>query len=300
MANRVFVTGEAGSLASHLIQKLQERGDILLNESLHFNKSKCTPWSRVDEINILKSANIAMLRVKEPDIIFHLAGLVGTPRCAENPELAVRSNIETTVSIAKLHKPGQKIVYFGTTVMHDTKQPRPFNEDTPIKAETIYGLTKYTGEEILRLMIPKKDLLIIRPCFVYGGKYDHASVITTLIRTKLFENNDIIEVPLNVDNLKDYYYIDDFMGDLFKLIDAGAYGTYNLAKGTPTNFGYVVAELDKRDLLPKNVRLEPSKDYLGDHYVIDNKARAIIGPTKKTELGDGIDLIVKELLHGPD
>jgi nucleoside-diphosphate-sugar epimerase len=151
------------------------------------------------------------------------------------------------------------------------------------------------GEQILTLMIPKEDLLIIRPCFVYGGKYDHASVITSMIRAKLFNDENQMEIPLSLNNFKDYYYIDDFLFDLYKLIDCRARGTFNLAKGDPTTFREVMIELDRRKLVP-NVVLQPEKDYLGDHYVSDKKARDIIGPTDKVELGEGIELIVKELL----
>jgi nucleoside-diphosphate-sugar epimerase len=232
----------------------------------------------------------------KPDIIFHLAGLVGTPRCQQDQELAINTNVMATNNIAEAYTPGQLIVYFGTTVMHDTQAPRPFHEETPIKAETLYGLTKYMGEEILTMKVRPEDLLIIRPCFVYGGKYDHASVITSMIRATLSNSPTLnIKVPLDPYNLKDYYYIDDFLSDLMLLIDNKARGVFNLSKGTPIHFGYVLDELYKRNLVPKGLKLLPKEDYLGDHHTTDKKARDIIGSTNKIEIGEGIDKIVEEL-----
>lgn len=295
MSNRVFITGEAGSLASNLRRMLVYGDEYEVIPGNFGRKNICTKWSREPELDLLDLKNIELLKERKPDIIFHLAGLVGTPRCEMDKLAAMQSNVQATLNIAEAYIPGQLIVYFGTTVMHDTSARRPFTETTAIKPKTLYGLTKYMGEEILTMKIRPEDLLIIRPCFVYGGKYDHASVITSAIRAKLRGEERPFEIPLDTRYYKDYYYIDNFLSDLLLLIKNEARGVFNLAKGTPDPFGEVMQLLGDRGLLPSGYFLSPNKDYLGDHYIDDSKARSIIGPTDKVDLNKGIHLVMEEL-----
>ncbi len=287
--SKFVVTGEAGSLASHLIPALENQG----HEQVKVKGSKVlvTPYSKVKEVDVTRDFDLW----PNPNIVFHLAGLVSTPRCNEYPELTFRSNVESCYKLALRHIPGQLFVYFGTTVMHDVNAPRPFTEDSPIKALTTYGLTKWLGEEVLRQLIPTEDLLIVRPCFVYGGRFDHASVITQMIRAKLSGSKETLNIPLDPKNMKDYLYIDDFIGGLLKLVEHRITGTFNIVKGTPEPFENVIGALEELDLLPK-IRLFPELDYLGHHIVDGSRAKQVISFNPRNGLLNGMTAIKTEII----
>ena len=285
---RVFVSGEEGSIGSQLVPRLRELGCEILNDQ--FKKTRVTPYSWADEVDVLGAGFSQALQVLDPTAIIHTAGWVSTVRCEKDPKLAEACNVDTAEVLANAADECY-MVHFGTTAIYDPAAPRPYVENSLIKPQTFYGETKWRGELAMRSR-GFLDLLVVRPCFVYGGTRDHASVISRMIKAERAQKH--LDVELDPLKLKDYLYMSDFLDIVIGLVEPRTTGTYNIAGGYPTPFANVLDTLWSHGVSPE-ISIIPRKDYMGDHVVDGSPAIRLAGAIPRTSLGKGIALTLESL-----
>ena len=238
----VFLTGEQGNLAYNLAQRFErsDRFDLVWSYN-HQIKYLCRRESQFGpelDIRYIEDIRRAFVATR-PNIVVHIAALVNTDRCSKDPHYAYETNVLGSYNMARVAKEfGAKYVYFSTTATYDPCLDR-MNEEHPRNPQTLYGQTKHMGELITLGFFP--NALIILPCFVYGGKRDfQVSNIARIARNALSGNFEDVDITLNPTKLKDYLYVTDFVGAVFRLIDIGATGPYNISGENPLTFGAVL------------------------------------------------------------
>ncbi len=291
---KVFITGESGLIATAL--------DLILENVVwgktHRNDKYCTfnsTWNADDtELDV---TNYELLRKciieRDPDVIVHTAGYVGTDICKKYPKEATLSNVYGSYNIANIcNELNKKLIYFSTTAVYD---PNDYSgtlitEDTIKNPHTIYGITKYAGEMYCHNNV--NNCLIIRPCFIYGSKDDNHSAIAQLIRSKI--NNNKCDVLLNGNIRKDYLYIDDFISALKTIIHSNITGEINVSGGVYIKFNNIIS-LIQNTIGNINYTLYPEQDYLGEHLVDNTKIKSF-GWRPKISLEEGIQLTYNSMV----
>ena len=267
---KIFITGEAGLIAQYLDKIL---ADYVVWGYNHRDLSKCTfpnMWGGDVELDIMSSMLYSVISELMPDVVIHPAGVVNTDMCDLYPELAVDINIIGALNIATISSTiGAKLVYFSTTAVFDPDNygyDRMITNRTRKSPRTLYGMTKMVGEHMVKRVMNKKKLLILRPCFVYGGYSDHHSSLMRIIRAVKY-GEDEVNIDLNPHYYKDYMYVDDAVNIMKGLIVNNVVGEYNISRGKPRIF-FEYVETIKRGLgkLPK-INYFPEKDYLHNHIV---------------------------------
>lgn len=291
---RVFISGEDGLLARELITHLRDiEGCKILNDQF-IGRNWKNPIGWGAEVNVLGNTEIALLKALDPTTIIHAAALVNTDKCESFPDEAFHSNVETAYRLAAVRPEGCYFVHFSTTAIYDPQALRPLKETSPIKPYTIYGQTKWWGEQIATALVPASRLLVLRPCFVYGGARDTSSTVARLVKQSLTGIPHEIESTLDPNKLKDFLWVGDFGDIVMSLIEQKHKGIYNIARGKPQPFSDLLQVLSDEGL-KFQIRFQPEKDYLGDHEVDTFKTLDASDIEAVVDLGTGVRTMIFEM-----
>ena len=148
MSKKIIITGGSGRF-----------GNILKN---YKTKHKVFfPTKR--QLNILNLKNIEKyLKLKNPDILIHLAGLSRPMKIhEENISKSIDLNIIGTANITKAcEKKNIKLIYFSTNYVYPGKKGN-YKETDPLLPVNYYAWSKLGGEASVQLY---KNSLIVRVC----------------------------------------------------------------------------------------------------------------------------------------
>ena len=110
----------------------------------------------------------AMLKQTAPDTVIHCAAMTAVDKCESEIDLAYRLNAFGTANVASAcHRNGIRLIAISTDYVFDGDSDRPYHEfDHASGGNTIYGKSKFAGEEAVRALCP--DHVICRISWLYG------------------------------------------------------------------------------------------------------------------------------------
>lgn len=110
----------------------------------------------------------ALLERHEPDAVIHCAAMTAVDRCETESDLAYRLNAFGTANVAAAcHRAGIRLIAISTDYVFEGDSDRPYHEfDRPTGGRTVYGKSKFAGEEAVRAHCP--DHVICRISWLYG------------------------------------------------------------------------------------------------------------------------------------
>ena len=111
----------------------------------------------------------ALLRRERPDVVIHCAAMTAVDKCESESDLAYKLNAFGSANVAgSCHRNGIRLIAISTDYVFDGDSERPYNEfDRPTGGKTVYGRSKFAGEEAVRQHCP--DHVICRISWLYGS-----------------------------------------------------------------------------------------------------------------------------------
>lgn len=108
------------------------------------------------------------LAASNPDAVIHCAAMTAVDRCETEPELSYRLNAVGTANVAAAcFRHRVRLVAISTDYVFRGDLNRPYHEFDRPDPLTVYGITKFAGEEMVRTLCP--DHLICRISWLYGA-----------------------------------------------------------------------------------------------------------------------------------
>lgn len=162
---RALVIGGSGLVGNALMRELRAQNIVTLGTHATRVRQGLQPLDITDAVQVRD----CIIDVA-PTMIFLTAALTHVDLCEENPEKAIKINVEGPRSIAReAARLGVKLVFFSTDYIFDG-EAGPYDENAVPRPLNVYGQTKLAAEEAVRESLD--DSLIIRTTVVYGWEPD--------------------------------------------------------------------------------------------------------------------------------
>lgn len=234
---KIFITGADGFIGSHLTEKLVELG-YNVKALAQYNSFNTHGWLDFCNENIKGEFEIISgdvrdyfqmnKLIKECDIVFHLASLIGIPYSYSAPQSYIDTNISGTLNIiqAALDSGVNKIIHTSTSEVYGSAQFVPITENHPLKGQSPYSASKIAADQIALSYFYsfKLPVTICRPFNTYGPRQSLRAVIPTII-TQLLKHNNTITLG-DLSTTRDFNYVDDTVNGFI----ASMLGTKNLGE----------------------------------------------------------------------
>jgi len=311
-AKKIFVTGGAGFIGSHVVDALLERGDsVVIIDNFNDAYPVGLKYSNISEIKKKKRhtdvkiyvADICDIKQMEyifeqeqPDLICHLAARAGVRVSINDPYEYIRSNITGTLTVFEMARKFHvgHIVCASSSSVYGVREDGPFYETDSIEQQSSpYGMTKHAGELLSYVYYHLFNISVTNLRFftVYGprGRTDMAPFI--------FMDSIHRELPITVygdgSAVRDFTYIDDIVQGILKALDNPlGYENINLARGEPIVLSDFIKTLE--GIIGKKAIIEHKKKFAGDvpntHASID-KARSLLDYNPRVSIADGLRMM---------
>jgi len=154
LSKKCLVTGGAGFIGSHLVDRLLTDGhsvtvldDLSCGRASNLAGASKKERFRLCEVDIAESEQIVE-HFQGADWVFHLAALADIVPSIERPLAYHRANVDGTISVleaARLAKV-KRLIYAGSSSCYGLATEFPTPESAAIRTEYPYALTKYLAE----------------------------------------------------------------------------------------------------------------------------------------------------------
>jgi UDP-glucose 4-epimerase len=299
---RIFVTGGAGFIGSHLCKKLS---DSTSNLTIYDNLStgKIENVKHLPKVHFVKGdiLDLKKLRSQEKaDLIFHLAAQVVVPYSMENPIEDFETNARGTLNILeKARKDDARMVFTSSAAVYGNPTKLPTPEDYGFNPASCYGMSKVVGEEYCNMYSQQYglDITTLRLANVYGPR-GHGVIPDFL--DKISRNPEKLEIIGTGLQSRDFVHVSDVV-DAFTLaaVSENAIGkTYNIGFGNTTKIIDLAKMILKiMNLLGKTAITTTNVPWKGDINTIwfdASKIKKELKWTPKIRLEDNLRELVLE------
>lgn len=312
MPKRILVTGGAGFIGSHLVDRLLAEGvwDVTVVDDLndfyapeikrqnvaqHLQSERY----RLIECDIRDAFKLRTAFDREYDAIVHLAARAGVRPSLLEPVLYTETNINGTVNLLELAREfGVKQFVFGSSssVYGETERV-PFSEDDHIcNPISPYAATKAAGELICHTYSHLFDIrtVCLRFFTVYGARQRPDLAIHKF--SKLIWEGKPIPMFGDGHTRRDYTYIDDVLQGVRASIDynGSLHEVFNLGESETTELSRLIELLEEN--LGKKAIIDRQPMQPGDvpiTFADVSKARRLLNYSPQTKIEQGIPKFVE-------
>lgn len=208
---RYLVTGVKGQLGYDIVRELNARGEY---DVLAIDR---------DEMDITdKEQVMKIIKAYKPDVIFHCAAWTAVDKAQELVDACTAVNVEGPRNITDAAiEVGAKVIYMSTDYVFDGNKPLDelYNENDIPNPQSVYGKTKFEGEEEIRRN-PRH--FITRISWVFGVNGNN------FIKTMLKLADKYPELTVVNDQVGSPTYTVDLAKLLVEMAHTEKYGTYHV------------------------------------------------------------------------
>lgn len=258
---KVLVTGGAGFIGSHIVDRLIELDHqvVVIDDLSTGNLDNLSDHARFFQQSICDQEAHHTIRKFVPDIIVHAAAQISVSDSMINPVKDIDVNLAGLLNILNAC-PQDKLPYFlfistGGAIYGEQKTI-PADESHPIQPASVYAQSKYCSELYLDLWQRVYGLTYgsLRLANVYGPRQNpHGEAGVVAIFSKKLLAGEQPKIFGTGEFTRDYVYVEDVVAAVELMIHKQDQGIYNIGTGLETS----VNELYKQVASALNSDLQP-------------------------------------------
>ena len=302
MTHPVLVTGGAGFIGSHLVERLLADGAVV---RVLDNFSAGTPAnlafaSGTDRLEIVEGdlRDLAVVErvMRGVRVVFHQAAMRSVPRSVKDPLAANENNVTGTLHVLQAARTAgaQRVVYASSSSVYGDRPELPKREDQPPAPVSPYAVSKAAGEQYAAVWarLYGVETVGLRYFNVFGPRQDpaseYAAVIPRFILWALA--GEPLEVHGDGTQSRDFTYIENVVeANLLASRAAGVGGeVFNVGCGRRVSLLDIVARLES--LLERSLARRHTPSRAGDvpHTLADvAKSKRLLGYVPLVDFDEG-------------
>ena len=309
----ILVTGGAGFIGSHLVERLLAEKVWRVSVVDDFNDFYAPELKRAnarphltDENYQLFEANISdaeflrgIFEENEFDVIVHLAARAGVRPSLLQPKLYAETNVNGTLNLLELARQFsvKQFIFGSSSSVYGNNKKIPFSEDDKIfQPISPYAATKAAGELLCHTYSHLYDIrtVCLRFFTVYGARQRPDLAIRKF--SQLISDDKPIQVFGDGTTRRDYTFIDDIIQGVRAAIDydRSMYEVINLGESQTVELRQLIALLEEN--LGKKAVIDRQPIQPGDvpqTFADITKAREILNYNPQTKIDEGIKKFVE-------
>ncbi|KAG6431661.1 hypothetical protein SASPL_109743 [Salvia splendens] len=299
---RILVTGGAGFIGSHLVDRLMENEKnevIVVDNYFTGSKDNLKHWIGHPRFELIRHDVTEPLLV-EVDQIYHLACPASPIFYKYNPVKTIKTNVIGTLNMLGLAKRvGARILLTSTSEVYGDPLVHPQDESywgnvNPIGVRSCYDEGKRVAETLMFDYHRQHgiEIRIARIFNTYGPRMniDDGRVVNNFIAQAIRDEPLTVQLPGT--QTRSFCYVSDMVDGLIRLMEGENTGPINI--GNPGEFTMTeLAETVKEMINPKVevITVENTPDDPRQRKPDITKAKELLGWEPKIKLRDGIPLM---------
>ncbi len=311
---RILVTGGAGFIGSHLVEKLLSLGHevAILDDFNDFydpqiKRENITAVSKdvaIHHLDLRDSAAVRNLFHREKfEAIAHLAARAGVRPSIQNPQLYYDTNVDGTLHLLDAARVTgvERFIFASSSSVYGNSKTVPFSEDRQlIQTLSPYGATKIAGEFLCSTYSHLYGMRVValRYFTVYGPRQRPDLAIHQF--TRRIHAGKPIDQFGDGTTRRDYTYIDDIIQGTMAALnyDGPMFDIFNLGENETIQLRDLIAGIE--NALGEKAKINRLPEQPGDMpvtYADISKARKLLGYNPSTRLSDGLPRFIEWFLQ---
>ncbi|PDW04032.1 SDR family oxidoreductase [Candidatus Viridilinea mediisalina] len=301
-----LVTGGAGFIGSHLVERLLLRGDHVrvLDNFSSGHAANLAPWRRSIELieGDLRDPAALARATAGVELVFHQAALPLVQQSVDDPAITNAVNVDGTLQLLLAARGAgvRRVVVASSAAVYGDDQQLPKHEELPIQPLSPYAVSKLATEQyacVFARLYPL-EAVALRYFNVFGPRQDPRSPYSGVIARFCAAARTGAEVTIFGDGSqsRDFVAVADVVHANLLAGDAPAANAQviNIARGERTSLLDLVRLLEDLTARPLPVRFAPARsgDILHSLATID-RARVLLGFAPQVSLREGLRLTLE-------
>jgi NAD dependent epimerase/dehydratase len=190
----ILVTGAGGFIGSHLVEALLQGGNKV-QALVRYNSQNS--WGNLQDISLDLHDNLTVCfgditdpylvrsLVRNCDMVFHLAALIGIPYSYQAPSSYLSTNVAGTLNILEACRQEgiKKLIVTSTSEVYGTAIYTPIDENHPLQGQSPYSASKIAADKFAESYFCSFGLpvTVLRPFNTYGSRQSARAIIPTIL-----------------------------------------------------------------------------------------------------------------------
>lgn len=302
---RILITGGAGFIGSHLVDRLMEEGTnevIVADNFFSGSKDNLKKWIGHPDFELIRHDVTETLLV-EVDQIYHLACPASPIFYKYNPVKTIKTNVMGTLNMLGLAKRvGARILLTSTSEVYGDPLEHPQTEEywgnvNPIGVRSCYDEGKRVAETLMFDYHRQHgiEIRVARIFNTYGPRMniDDGRVVSNFIAQALRGETLTVQAPGT--QTRSFCYVSDMVDGLYRLMNGEHTGPINL--GNPGEFTMLELADTVRELIEPDVQtkiVENTPDDPRKRKPDITKATKLLGWEPKVTLREGLPMMAAD------
>ena len=311
---KILVTGADGFIGSHLVEELVRRGHNVRAFVLY---NALNSWGWLDHLapatrdrlevfaGDVRDPNGVRTAMRDCQVVFHLAALIGIPYSYHSPDSYVDTNVRGTLNIVQAARELGigKVIHTSTSEVYGSARFVPITEDHPLQPQSPYSASKIAADQMALSFFHsfQTPVAVCRPFNTFGPRQSCRAVIPTII-TQIASGRRAIKLGA-LHPTRDFTFVSDTVSGFIAIAesDRTVGEVVNLGTGFDVSIGdiaHLIARLMNADveILADTQRLRPAGSEVERLQASNARAGELAGWSPKLAGLDGLTIGLRQTI----